>query len=297
MKCDLHGVIPAMLTPFTEDGKLVDLQRACDIAAHLAEQGVHGIFVGGTTGEGLLMSIDERKSLLEAILSTVGDKVKVVAHTGCLDTPHTIALTEHAAHAGAHSAAVVAPGFYRYDEAALKAHFRAVASATPDFPVLLYNLPGASKNPLSAGLVIELAETVDNIVGIKDSGGRMQLLNAILARRPEGFVVINGVDEYTLQALATGADGSVASTANVVPEIFIDLYNQVRNNDRQAAWETQKRLGNACALFQYGAMVAFYKEALRLRGVDAGFVRPPQRELTADEKKHLERGMKLAGMI
>src|SRR5690606_10610638 len=140
-----------------------------------------------------------------------------------------------------------------------------------------------------------LAETVDNIVGIKDSGGRMQLLNAILARRPEGFAVINGVDEYTLQALMTGADGSVASTANVVPEIFIDLYNQVRDGDRQAAWETQKRLGSACALFQYGAMVAYYKEALRLRGVDAGFVRPPQRELTDAEKKSLKQGMKAAG--
>lgn len=297
MKCDLHGVIPAMLTPFTEGGKQVDLQRACDIAAHLAGQGVHGLFVGGTTGEGMLMNLDERKSLLEAIVSTVGDSVKVIAHTGALDTPHSIELTKHAAHAGAAAAAVVAPSFYRYDEVALRAHFTAVAQSSPEFPVLLYNLPGATKNPLSPGLVIELAETVDNIVGIKDSGGRMQLLNSMLARRPEGFVIINGVDEYSLQALMTGADGSVASTANVVPEIFLELFRQVREGDRQGAWDTQKRLSSACALFQYGAMVAYYKEALRLRGVDAGFVRPPQRELTEAEKKSLRQGMKAAGMI
>jgi dihydrodipicolinate synthase/N-acetylneuraminate lyase len=285
MKFHIEGVIPALLTPLAKNGACVDYDKACALANRLADQGVHGIFPCGTTGEGLLLSLAERKKLIEELVGAVGKRLKVIAHTGCLDTASTIELTRHAREAGAAAAGVVAPGFYSYDSRALIRHYKAVARGAAGFPILLYNIPGCAKNPLPPPLVFQLATECDNIVGIKDSSGDMAALTRILGRALKGFNVINGVDEYSFQALVAGANGSVSSTANVVPELFLGIFNNVRQGNLKKAWETQVKLSEACRLFQYGRMVAYYKEGLRLRGFDAGAVRPPQRELTAAERK------------
>jgi 4-hydroxy-tetrahydrodipicolinate synthase len=293
----LEGVIPAMLTPFTKNGKQIDPEKAGALAVYLADQGVHGVFPCGTTGEGMLMTLDERKRVIEAVVAAAGKRIKVIAHTGCLDTASTIELTRHAMETGAAAAGVVAPGFFSYDDASLLAHFSAVANAVKGFPVLLYNIPGCAKNWLTPSLIATLAERHENIVGMKDSSGDMSALTRILACVPKDFKVINGVDEYSFQALVAGAKGCVSSTANVVPELFLSIFDNVRKGDFKKAWSAQVKLANACTLFQYGRMVAYYKEGLRLRGFDAGSVRPPQRELTAAEKKALAKSLEEAGLI
>ncbi len=297
MAFKLGGVIPAMLTPFKRGGNAVDYDRAGELALYLAQKGVDGLFVAGTTGEGMLMRLDERKKLLEVVVDAVGDKLDVVAQTGCLDTPGTIELTRHAAEAGAVAAGVVTPGFYGYDEASLYAHFNKVAGTAAGFPIMLYDIPGTAKNLIGPALILRLAKDVKNIVGVKDSGGRMQKLNEVLAGSSKSFIVINGVDEYTFQARIAGAKGSVASTANVVPELFQAIFKHVDAGQTDKAWLAQQKLGHVCTLFRYGAMVSVFKEAMRLRGFDPGFVRSPQRELTKSEKQELKKGMKKAGLI
>jgi dihydrodipicolinate synthase/N-acetylneuraminate lyase len=297
MSFHLEGVIPALLTPFTKGGKQVAYEQACALATRLADQGVHGIFPAGTTGEGMLMTLAERKRLIEELVKAVGKRVKVIAQTGCLDTASTIDLTCHAMEAGASAAGIVTPGFYAYDDAALIGHYTAVAAAAKGFPILLYNIPGCARNTLSPELIFDLAKRCDNIVGMKDSAGDMSALTRILAGAPKAFTVINGVDEYSFQALLSGAMGCVSSTANVVPEIFLAIFNNVRKGDLRAAWKAQTKLAEACRLFQYGRMVAYYKEGLRLRGFDPGFVRPPQRELTAAERKAFAQALSAAGIL
>ena len=296
MNFKLEGVFPAMLTPFTKNGKNVDYDCACALAQRLAKQGVHGVFLCGTTGEGLLMTLPERKKLVEEIVAAAGKKLKVLVHSGCLDTGQTIELTRHAMEAGAAAAGVVAPGFYGYDETALFTFYKSVAAAVKGFPVLLYNLPSCAKNVLTPGLVLKLAE-IDNIVGIKDSGGMLQKQDRILIDVGKNFSVINGCDEFSFQALVGGANGSVSSTANVIPEVFLDIFNGVKSGQFKKARTAQDKLGRAAEKFQYGAMVAYYKEGLRLRGFDPGFVRPPQRELTASEKKTFAKDLKGLGFI
>lgn len=297
MTLKLGGVIPAMLTPFTRAGAKVDYDRAGELALYLAKKGVDGLFVAGTTGEGMLMRIEERKKLLEVVVDAVGDRLDVIAQTGCLDTPGTIELTRHAARAGAVAAGIVTPAFYGYDEASLYAHYKKVAGAVADFPIMLYDIPSTSKNLVGPSLIVKLAKDIKNIVGVKDSGGRMQKLNELLAIAPKGFIIINGVDEYTFQARIAGVHGSVSSTANVVPEMFKAVNKYVDAGQLEKAWKVQKKLGKVCALFRYGAMVSVYKEALRLRGFDSGYVRGPQRELTKTERRDLKKGMQDAGLI
>jgi len=294
---NISGVFPALLTPFTKGGKSVDYDKACALAEHLAAKKVDGLFIGGTTGEGLLMTLDERKRLAEETIAAVGKKVTIIVHSGCLDANSAVELTRHAAEQGAAACAAMAPAFYRFDDKAMAVHFKTIAKAAPNFPLMLYNIPGCTHNPLSPAFIIGMAREVENIVGVKDSGGRMQDLNVLLADRPKGFIVFNGVDEYSAQALTTGADGSVASTANVVPGLFNSIYDAAKKGDFKAAWKHQKTLSQACGHFHYGAMVAYYKEGLRLLGVDAGYCRPPQRELTNGEKKSLAEGLASLGII
>ena len=293
----IGGVFPALLTPFTKGGEKVDYDRGCGLAEFLAKQGVQGLFVCGTTGEGPLMTLAERKQMLEAVVDAVGKKVTVIAHTGCFDTASTIELTRHAQKAGAAAAGVVTPGFYTFDDECLYRHFMAVADSVKGFPVLLYNIPGCVKNVIKPPLVHRLAKDADNIVGMKDSGGSITAFNEVLMGVPKGFVAINGVDEYSMQALAAGGSGCVSSTANVVPELFLSIYNAMKKGDLAKAWESQKKLCRACATFHYGALVARYKEGVRLRGFDPGYVRAPQRELTKDERKELAKNMKAAGLL
>lgn len=297
MKFQLEGVIPAMLTPFAKRGTQVDYEKACALAVRLAGQGVHGLFPCGTTGEGMLMTLDERKRLIAEVVKAVRGRVKVIAHTGCLDTASTIELTCEAFAAGADAAGVVAPGFYGYDDESLLQHFGAIAKAAPGKPILMYNIPGCAKNVLTPKLIVELANRYENIVGMKDSSGNMSALTQTLAHAPQGFHVINGVDEYSFQALVAGAKGCVSSTANVVPELFLAIFNAVKAGDHKKAWKAQIKLSDACGLFHYGSYVAYYKEGLRLRGFDAGAVRPPQRELNAAERSRFAKSLKEAGLI
>jgi 4-hydroxy-tetrahydrodipicolinate synthase len=293
----IQGIISAMITPFTKNGEFVDFDKVGPLADRLVRGGVHGLFPCGTTGEGLLMSPEERMEVIEEVVQAVGKRTKVIAHTGAMDTATTIELTRHAQECGAHGAAIVAPGFYTYDEAALAQFYISVAKAVKDFPIMLYNIPGCAKNALSASLIIRLAETVGNIVGIKDSSGSMPLLTQLLGNVPAGFQVVNGADDYGYQAFLAGAAGAVSGTSNVSHELYLSVYNNVVKGNLKKAWQEQVRLEKLCRILEYGKNIAVFKEGLRLRGFDAGYVRPPQRELTAAEKKNLAKQLEAVGVL
>lgn len=297
MKFQLKGLIPAMLTPFTRGGTRVDFDKAVGLAERLAKQGCAGIYPCGTTGEGMLMTLDERKELVARLVQAVGTRIKVIAHTGCLDTASTIELTRHAHEVGAAAAGIITPGFYTLDRESIVQHYKAVAKAVPGFPFLVYNLPSCAKNELSPDLIAELASSINEVVGVKDSGGNMQNAIVMMDRVPKGFIYINGADEFTYQAIMTGAVGTVSSTSNVVPEVFLSIYEAAAKGDHAKALRQQFKLNRLCCTFGGGRWVAMYKEGLRLRGFDAGYVRSPQRELTAAEKKKLAQGLEKEGMI
>lgn len=297
MRFELSGILPALLTPFTRGGTKVDYEKACAFASTLADRGVDGIFVCGSTGEGLLMTIEERKQLAEEIIGAVGKRVKVLVQTGCLDTGGTIALTRHARDAGAFAVAVYTPSFYIYDHRALFGHFQRVAKAVPEMPLLLYNIPRFTGNTLSPDLIIELAEKVDSVVGVKDSSGDLSQLSRVVATAPKGFIMLNGADELNYQAYLTGAVGSVTMTGNVVPELFISIFNSVKEGDFKRALKDQRKLAEVKVSLANGRLIAAYKEAIRLQGYDVGHVRPPHRELSPSEKKDLAKVLGKIGLI
>lgn len=296
-KIKIRGIMAAMVTPFTKGGQYVDFDKVGPLANQLLAQGAHGLFPCGTTSEGLLMSPDERRETLEEVLRSVDKKTPVIAHTGTFDTATTIELTRHARDCGATAASIVAPGYYGYDDDALFQYYRTIARSVEKFPILLYNIPACARNVLHPELVLRLAESEENIVGIKDSSGVMTGITRMVGNAPDGFHVICGTDDYGYQALLAGCPAVVSGLSNVVCEIYAAVYNNIQKGNLKKAWQEEVRLEKAARIFKYGQNLAAFKEGLRLRGFDAGYVRPPQRELTAAEKRALEKGMKEIGII
>lgn len=297
MKFKVQGIISAMVTPFTKGGEFVDFDKVGPMAQRMVKMGASGLFPCGTTGEGMLMSSDERKAVLEEVVEAVGKTAKVIAHTGTMELASTIELTRHAQEAGACAAGVVAPFFYSYDETALYQYYAAVAKAVPNFPVLLYNIPGCAKNVLTPALVKRLADGFENIVGIKDSSGNMIALVEMLADADKKFSVINGVDDYGLQGFMSGCPAAVSGTSNVILDIYVAVLRAFERGDFKKAREKQGLLSKGAKALEYGSKASIFKEGLRLRGFDAGYVRPPQRELSAEEKKNLAKRLEAIGII
>ena len=296
-KIKIQGILSAMVTPFTKGGDYVDFEKVGPLANRMLSQGAHGLFPCGTTSEGMLMNPDERREVVEEVLRSVPKKTTVIPHTGGFDTATTIELTRHARDKGATAVAIVAPFFYGYDDAALFSYYKTVARAVDGFPILMYNIPACARNVLHPELVIRIAESEENIVGIKDSAGVMTNLTRLLGNTPDGFHVICGTDDYGFQALLAGCPAVVSGLSNVVCEIYAAVYENVRKGNLKKAWQEQVRLEKAARIFKYGQNLASFKEGLRLRGFDAGYVRPPQRDLTAAEKRVLAAGMKEIGVI
>lgn len=279
----LQGVIVAMLTPFDERGELYE-EGVRGVTSWLIEKGVHGLFVCGTAGEGLLMSTAQRQRAAEVAVDEVKGRIPVIVHAGAISTAEAIALARHAQEAGAQAAAVVAPPFYPMDHTCLVNHFVAVAQAVPGFPIYLYNLPGMAKNDIAPEVVSDVCQQAANVTGIKDSSRDVQRLKDYAQAVPQGFEVIVGSDGILLDGLQVGAVAGVSALASVFPEPCVGVWDEFVAGDLDKAQAHQALIGKLRSAVKFGPYLGAYKEALNRRGVPAGYPRSPLRPLSDEEK-------------
>lgn len=266
-------VITAMVTPFDDRGGL-DLDGAAALARHLVDNGSDGLVVAGTTGEGPVLSDQEKVDLWSAVAGAV--PVPVVAGTGTNDTAHSIALTEAARGTGVQGVLVVTPYYNRPSQAGLAAHFRAVAGAT-DLPVLLYDIPVRAGRRVATDLLIELANTVGNIVGVKDATGDPAAAARVVAETPDRFELYSGDDALTLPLLAVGGVGVVSVAAHWAGPVFVELVSAFGSGDLAGARKANARLFES---YQFESSEAYpnpmpAKAACRVMGLPAGQCRLP----------------------
>ena len=236
----IGGVIPALVTPMDEEeeiardgmGKLIDF-----VIGH----GVHGLFTVGTAGESWALTPDEKRRLYEWSVELTGGRVPVYVGTAANTTGEAVWLAEKAQQAGVDCLSVMTPYFVTPSESQMRDHFGSIAQSV-DLPILLYDLPARTGNRLSVGLVIDLAETHENIVGIKDSSGDFTQSLEYLRLAPEGFRLIMGRDTLIYAALEHGAAGAIAASANVAPELGAAIYDRFQAGDAPGALEAQMRL-------------------------------------------------------
>lgn len=270
----IKGVIVPPLTLFDRQGD-IDPVATKLLVDYLIRAGVGGLFPGGTTGEGILLSTDERRQLAELVVEAAAGRVPVIIHSGAITTAETLALTEHAQTVGAVAAAIIPPYYFHHTDAALITHFETVANRVPDFPIYLYNNPGVAHNHLKLSVVSALVERCPNIVGMKDSSGNLDYMASTLKMRGGDFNVASGSDAQILASQAIGCDACVSGNANVVPELVVALFAAAAAGRLVEARRLQDQLNTVRQLLEDGANLSLFKGVLARRGLPASPVRAP----------------------
>ena len=218
----LRGCATALVTPFTADGA-VDEKRLHDLIEYQIAGGVRVLVPCGTTGESVTMSDEENRLVIRTTVELARGRAKVVAGTGSNSTAVTIARSQAARSLGVDGVLIVAPYYNKPTQEGLYAHFRAIAEAINDLPVVIYNVPGRTSSNISAETTLRLARDVENIVAVKEASGDLSQIMGILRGRPEGFRVISGDDALTLALIALGADGLISVASNEAPTLMSQL--------------------------------------------------------------------------
>jgi 4-hydroxy-tetrahydrodipicolinate synthase len=281
-----RGILPAMITPLTEEGE-VNERALRKLIQHLLEGGVHGIFAIGTTGEFYGLSEEEYFSILELTCDEVGGRVPVYAGANHITTRGCVKLASIAEKAGVDALSVLTPMFISPTQSQLYEHYRAIAEST-SLPIVLYNNLPKTNVTITPDTAHRLAQ-VPNIVGIKDSSGDLTLTAEYIRRtRDQAFGVMIGRDTLIHACLCYGGSGGVAACANVAPRLCADIYDRFLSGDREGSLEAQFRLAPLRIAFTLGTFPTVIKESLELIGIEAGPCFGPVGSMTDEERGRLK---------
>ena len=282
----IKGLVVAMITPFNEDGSISKVK--CEkLVEHLIEEGVDGLFALGTNGEAFQMEHDEKAQYIRWVCEAVRGRVKVIAGAGMCSTIETIELIKEFKDAGADAVSVVNPYFVKLKKEELINHYRVIAENS-DLPVYLYNMPKNTGMNIDADILEEIIK-FKNIKGIKDSSGDMENTEKYIElAKGKDFSVLMGSDSKILASLKLGADGFVASTANVISGHLRRLYDAFKNGNMEEAEKLQKDVDVLRNTFKLATQPAVTKRALKLLGIDVGECRLPIMPLPKEYNKDVE---------
>ena len=282
----IRGVIPPLITPMDENEKL-DTGALRNLIEYVIKGGVHGIFVLGSTGEFYGLDYEEKVRAVEVTMEQVNGRVPVYVGASAITTKECIKLAKLAKQNNAAAITVLTPMFITPNESELYNHFRTIAEAV-DIPNVLYNNPERTGVNISANMVEKLAD-IPNIVGAKDTSGDMTLTSEYIRRtRDKGFSIMAGRDTMILATLVYGGTGCVAGTANVVPEIVVEIYDKFMAGDLAGALEAQYRLSLFRNAYSLGSFPVVPKDALNMMGINVGHPIKPIEHMTAANQAKLK---------
>jgi 4-hydroxy-tetrahydrodipicolinate synthase len=289
------GIIPAMITPLTEEGRL-NKSAYRKFINYLIDGGLHGIFVAGTTGEFYGLSAEDKKELFEIAVEEVDRRVPVYAGTGAITTRECMQLTQIAEQCGADAVSILTPMFISPTQEELYRHYKAIAGSTR-LPILLYNNLPKTGVTITPATVERLAE-IDNIVGVKDSSGDFSLTSEYIRRtRDRNFSVLSGRDTLIHACLCYGGSGSIAACANIAPRICADIYDKFVAGDIRSSLEAQFSITPLRLAFTLGSFPTVIKEGLKLLGIEAGPCMEPIGPMKQAEKEELKQILQQMGLL
>lgn len=281
---DLHGVFPAMTTPFTRDER-IDFDQLRQDAQRLERAGVDGLVPVGSTGESATLSHDEHVEVIETVVDSVTD-VPVIAGTGSNNTREAIELSRRAAVAGADALLLISPYYNKPEQQGLIEHYETIADEI-DLPQIVYNVPSRTGRNLSADTVVTLAEH-QNIIGYKAAEGDIGQISEIIERtNGGGFAVLSGDDPFTVPMVAIGGTGVISVVANVEPERTCAMVGAALNGDFDRARALHHRLGPLVRLLFVETNPIPIKEAMAIRTDATPTIRPPLTRLSEEYRDQL----------
>ena len=285
-----RGVIPAFYACYAPDGS-ISTEGVKALTRHLIAKGVKGVYVGGSSGECIYQHPDERKAVLEAVMSEAKGKITVIAHVACNNTADSVELAAHAEKCGVDAIASIPPIYFHLPNYAIAEYWNAMSAAAPNTEFVIYNIPQLAGTALTTPLLQEMLKN-PNVIAVKNSSMPTQDIQmfkdaGIQARGKDGFAVFNGPDEQFVSGRVMGADGGIGGTYAVMPELFLKMNELIEKGDIPAAraiqYDADRIIYKMCEA--HGNLYAVMKEILRrMYGLDLGGVRAPLANLAPEDE-------------
>lgn len=286
----LYGITVAMVTPITRENR-VDYEMMGRLTEFLIQRGVNCLYACGTDGEMFHLTTQERMRLAETVVKTAAGRVTVYIHCGAMMEGDTMRLMGHAESIGADGVGIVTPAYFPVSDREMEQYYLTVSRIVSDtFPIYFYNIPQCSANDLKPEVAQRIVLQRPNIMGIKYNYPDINQTLDYTNINKGTFSVLQG-DDRTLPAwLSLGCYGSVAGSANAFPEPLVAAYAAFREGNLKKALA----YGKIAARFvdaMHGDTISYFKEALRIRGLDVGYMRPPLLSPTQEESARLQRDL------
>lgn len=282
-----HGVFVAMNACYDENGR-ISTEKTAGLAKWYETIGAKGLYVCGSTGEGLLCNVEERKQTMKAVCDAVGERLVVICHIGCAATHDSVELAAYAQECGADAISAIPSVFYKYSEAAIENHWTAMTEAA-DLPFFIYNIPQLTGYDLSRGLFEKMLEN-PKVCGVKNSSEVAHQITQFKELGGKDFIVFNGPDEQYLAGRLMGADGGIGGTYGPMPELYLKLEEYIVSGQMEKAHDLQaKILFLIYRLCSFPSMYGANKAIISLRsGIEIGQPRLPFLPVSREDSKLLE---------
>lgn len=277
-----QGIFPAFYACYDESGE-ISPEAVKELTRYLLDKGVTGLYVGGSSGECIYHSVEERQIVLENVMEAAAGKLTVIAHVACNNTADSCRLAAHAERMGVDAIASIPPIYFHLPEHAIAAYWNAISSAAPNTDFIIYNIPQLAGVSLTMPLLREMKKN-PRVIGVKNSSMPVQDIQMF---HDEGFIVFNGPDEQLVAGLSAGAIGGIGGTYAGMPELFIKARELYLDGQVEKAANLQNDI---CRIIYkmcsgHGNMYAVIKEIIRKQGgPDCGGVRLPLAPLTEADK-------------
>lgn len=270
---DFKGIFIAFYACYDKENN-ISIEATKKLARFYAEKGVKGLYVGGSSGEGFLLTVEERKKMLEAVMTEVGSELTIIVHVGAAATKDSMELARHAKEVGAHALSAVPNVYYGLPERSIELHWKNIMDSA-ELPFIIYNIPQTTGYSLSNNLLKKML-SYPNVVGIKNSSMSTYDIQKFKAIGGEKLLVFNGPDEQYISGRIMGADSGIGGTYGVMPELFLKAEEYFSNGNIEKAKEVQFTINEIIGeLLSFPSLYGAAKEVVKLRGIDIGTTRLP----------------------
>ena len=288
------GIVPPVITIFNSEGE-IDAEKTKKFIQHLIDEGVHGIFAAGSTGEYSLMSMEQRKEIIDIGVEAAKGKVPLFAGTGHNSTRIVVELSKYAEDAGADGVIASLPHYPKPTQEGLYQHYKAIAEAV-NIPVFVYNWPGQYGLDIEPETVARLAKD-GHIQGIKDSHIDIDHTAEII-RLTEGKITVwTGFETKVLPGLCLGADGSVCTIANIIPAEVVEIYDLFQQGKIKEAGKKQLSILGLFNVLSTRGDMQLLKEGIKMLGFDAGDAMMPTSKVSPDIRENLREELRKLGKL
>ena len=277
---NFNGVIPAMITSFNKN-ESINKESIRKTINHLISEKVDGLYITGSTGETFLMSQEEKKQVIEVVVEEVNGRVPVIAHIGSIGTKITTELAQYAEKVGVDALSALPPFYYGFSNEEIFNYYKDISNST-NLPITVYNISHA--NLMDLDMLKRLA-SIKNVDGVKYTAPTHFNFSKIKKEIGENFKIYSGMDEMALSGLISGADGIIGSFYNLMPELFVEIYKQVKNNNINEAKKIQEKINIIIIYALKKSGYPFIKMGLKWLDVDSGYVRRPFNTITDTENE------------